>query len=623
MIGALCAGAIDAVVDDDVALVPLVGDDDLAIAFTVATRNAWGVAVAKDRPEVRSELDSALARIIADGRLQATWRRWMGSLAFPLAPAVGGCDERSAGAHHLDPARDRDDPAGPDGQCDGQPASRRVVVAAGGIPVATDMWADPDQLVARVDALVINGGVDVDAGRYGAIRHPSSDAPQSRRDGFELGLIAAAQERGLPIVGICRGLHLLNVARGGTLHQHLPDVTDLVHYVTDPYDRPAHEIAIEPGSRVAAALGRRAAVNSVHHQGVDRLGSGLAVSARAPDGTIEAIEDPDRPLIGVQWHPEFLVGRPAPSRSPSSGRSCAHAPAPSQAGRRRRLKPITEPHLSRWPHDDDEPAIPYFDLSDPAFSIRSDEVRAAREQSWYARTNYGIAVLRYDEVNRLMKDRRGRQGSRQWPALNDVTGPWAQWWLKGCSTSRPRPRAAAPPVAPGVLPKHIQALVPSFQVLANELIDDFVDAGECEFVSQFSDPYAAGSSRSSSGSPSANGRSSVTTPMRSDSLSGDHQAGPTADRGGAGGAVRLRGCAARRPARASRRRPRHPPGAGPPGRGRLSLDELRVNVVLMIFGGIDTTAISWGSPWRRSPSIRGSGSCSRGAPSSRTPRSRR
>lgn len=90
MIGALCAGAIDAVVDDDVALVPLVGDDDLAIAFTVATRNAWGVAVAKDRPEVRSELDSALARIIADGRLQATWRRWMGSLAFPLAPAVGG-----------------------------------------------------------------------------------------------------------------------------------------------------------------------------------------------------------------------------------------------------------------------------------------------------------------------------------------------------------------------------------------------------------------------------------------------------------------------------------------------------------------------------------------------------
>jgi gamma-glutamyl-gamma-aminobutyrate hydrolase PuuD len=185
-----------------------------------------------------------------------------------------------------------------------------LVVAAGGIPVATDMWADPDQLVARVDALVINGGVDVDAGRYGAIRHPSSDAPQSRRDGFELGLIAAAQERGLPIVGICRGLHLLNVARGGTLHQHLPDVTDLVHYVTDPYDRPAHEIAIEPGSRVAAALGRRAAVNSVHHQGVDRLGSGLAVSARAPDGTIEAIEDPDRPLIGVQWHPEFLVGAP-------------------------------------------------------------------------------------------------------------------------------------------------------------------------------------------------------------------------------------------------------------------------------------------------------------------------
>jgi putative glutamine amidotransferase len=187
-----------------------------------------------------------------------------------------------------------------------------LVVEAGGIPIATDVWADPFAIVDRVDAVVVNGGVDVDPALYGASPHPATDPPQPRRDAFELGLIRAAADRGIPTLGICRGMHLLNIAQRGTLTQHLPDHTALEHYVRDPYDRPVHEIEIEPGSRLAAAFGRRtAAVNTVHHQAIDRLGSGLLVTARTPDGTIEAIENAEHSVIGVQWHPEFLLGATA------------------------------------------------------------------------------------------------------------------------------------------------------------------------------------------------------------------------------------------------------------------------------------------------------------------------
>jgi gamma-glutamyl-gamma-aminobutyrate hydrolase PuuD len=186
-----------------------------------------------------------------------------------------------------------------------------LIVEAGGVPVATDAWADPEQLLERVDGVVINGGGDVDAARYGAERHPAADRPDPRRDEFEFALVQGAIERGLPLLGVCRGIQLINVALGGDLIQHLPDVTDMNHRVVE-WDRPAHEIEIEPGSAIAAALGAtRVSVNSVHHQAVGRLGDGLRASARARDGTIEAIEDSTGLVVGIQWHPEFIGGAQA------------------------------------------------------------------------------------------------------------------------------------------------------------------------------------------------------------------------------------------------------------------------------------------------------------------------
>jgi cytochrome P450 len=138
------------------------------------------------------------------------------------------------------------------------------------------------------------------------------------------------------------------------------------------------------------------------------------------------------------------------------------------------------------------PNIPHFDMSDPSFSITSDQVRTARERSWYACTNYGLAILRYDEVSRLLKDRRLSQGSRRWADLNGVTGPWADWWrmmvlnLEGEDHSRLRRL-----LNPAFSPRLLESLVPQFQELANELIDGFIDDGRCEFMSQFAEPYAA------------------------------------------------------------------------------------------------------------------------------------
>jgi cytochrome P450 len=136
---------------------------------------------------------------------------------------------------------------------------------------------------------------------------------------------------------------------------------------------------------------------------------------------------------------------------------------------------------------------PFLDLADPAFSVQSDEVRAARAQSWYARTPYGLAVLRYDEVGKLMKDRRLRQGSWAWPAHNGVTsGPFAHWWSRALlnieGEDHHRLRRL---MNPAFSPKLITGLVPRFQALANELIDAFYPDGHCDFATQFAEPYAA------------------------------------------------------------------------------------------------------------------------------------
>jgi cytochrome P450 len=135
---------------------------------------------------------------------------------------------------------------------------------------------------------------------------------------------------------------------------------------------------------------------------------------------------------------------------------------------------------------------PYLDLSDPRFSVHSDEVTRARESSWYARTNYGLAVLRYEEVSQFLKDRRLRQGSWAWPALNGVeTGPLVEWWngallnLEGDDHKRIR-KLLNPAFTPGL----VNGLSPRFQELANELVDGFADRGRCEFVTEFAEPYA-------------------------------------------------------------------------------------------------------------------------------------
>ncbi|HLX44389.1 MAG TPA: gamma-glutamyl-gamma-aminobutyrate hydrolase family protein [Bryobacteraceae bacterium] len=155
--------------------------------------------------------------------------------------------------------------------------------------------------------LMLMGGDDVNPARYGESRHPETEDPDDRRDELECALIAEALERDLPILAICRGMQILNVALGGTLLQHLENH----RHKTKDKSVSAHCIEIVPGTTLAAIAGAdlKAPVNSRHHQAVARLGQGLIVSAKDPrDGVIEAIERPDkRFVVGVQWHPENQV----------------------------------------------------------------------------------------------------------------------------------------------------------------------------------------------------------------------------------------------------------------------------------------------------------------------------
>jgi len=183
----------------------------------------------------------------------------------------------------------------------------RSVERAGGRPLIVPTTSDDDtgEVLGLLDALVLSGGNDVDPARYGAPAHPSTDAPREARDGAELSLLAAALERDMPVLAICRGSQVLNVARGGDLVQHLPDALGHDAHRHTPGAFADHEVAIEPGSRLGRILGHRAPVKSHHHQGFGRVGAGLREVAWADDGTLEALEDPDRRfLLGVLWHPE-------------------------------------------------------------------------------------------------------------------------------------------------------------------------------------------------------------------------------------------------------------------------------------------------------------------------------
>lgn len=155
------------------------------------------------------------------------------------------------------------------------------------------------ETLGAVDALILCGGPDIDPSVYGRAREPATGHLAPQRDGPELELIAAALRDDVPLLGICRGMQLLNVARGGSLVQDLPG------HVTRPGEFDAHAIRTAPGSRVAEILGDRVTVMSGHHQAIDGLGAQLVATAWAPDGTVEAVEDPSgRFALGVLWHPE-------------------------------------------------------------------------------------------------------------------------------------------------------------------------------------------------------------------------------------------------------------------------------------------------------------------------------
>lgn len=185
----------------------------------------------------------------------------------------------------------------------------------GGLPVGLApealSAADVETLIGRVDGLLLIGGADLDPACYGQERSPRTEATYRERDEFELALVRAAFAAEVPVLGICRGLQILNVATGGNLHQHLADAGFDEHRRAPGSlgEDTHHEVEVEPGSLLARATRtERETVNSHHHQGVDAVGEGSRVVARSlPDGVVEAIEWPHlRHALGVQWHPETL-----------------------------------------------------------------------------------------------------------------------------------------------------------------------------------------------------------------------------------------------------------------------------------------------------------------------------
>lgn len=170
----------------------------------------------------------------------------------------------------------------------------------------------PREVLKQIDGVLLTGGGDVDPVFYGEDRHPTVEDAEPGRDEFEIDLARRALEADVPVLAICRGAQVLNVAAGGTLVQDIPSsvTSDLTHTVQEPTAQ-CHDIAVTAGTRLARALGPQVEsscacrVNSRHHQSVGRIGNGLVASATAPDGVVEAIEKPDASFcIGVQWHPE-------------------------------------------------------------------------------------------------------------------------------------------------------------------------------------------------------------------------------------------------------------------------------------------------------------------------------
>jgi len=162
-----------------------------------------------------------------------------------------------------------------------------------------------EETLDAVDGLVFSGGSDLDPDLYDQEPHDETFGVVPERDRAELALLEAALARDLPVLAVCRGSQVLNVARGGDLVQHLPDLVGDEKHKHTPGTFADHDITLQPGTRLASLLGDHAPVKSHHHQGFGRVGDGLRVAAHAEDGTIEAVEDPSRRFaLGVLWHPE-------------------------------------------------------------------------------------------------------------------------------------------------------------------------------------------------------------------------------------------------------------------------------------------------------------------------------
>ncbi len=183
----------------------------------------------------------------------------------------------------------------------------RAVERGGGTPVILPpVPADSvARLVESLDGIVFTCGTDVNPALYDAAPHEKTDPPDRRRDRFEVSLVCAAIDAQLPFLAICRGMHILNVARGGTLIQHLPEAVGHHGHAPDPYRMSPHDVHLNADSMVGRRLGSQARVPALHHQAVQQPGEGLATVAWADDQVIEAVELPGHPFaVGVQWHPE-------------------------------------------------------------------------------------------------------------------------------------------------------------------------------------------------------------------------------------------------------------------------------------------------------------------------------
>ncbi len=175
------------------------------------------------------------------------------------------------------------------------------VLNAGGLPIHLPIDANPTEFVAHLDGLILTGGADIEPERYGA--EPDGNGEyEPARDEYEIALLGSALAQDLPVLGICRGIQLLNVYAGGTLQQHLPSHA---RYDVEPHVK-VHRVTVEPGTLLSEIYGQDLLeVNSLHHQAVDRIGPSTIISGRAEDGTIEAIEIEGHQALGVQWHPEM------------------------------------------------------------------------------------------------------------------------------------------------------------------------------------------------------------------------------------------------------------------------------------------------------------------------------